>query len=390
MLKNFIIRDNKADNFVLDGIFDFVVIGFVSICFSNFGQAIVDGNIKNMIFSCANIALVSANWYTYIFYSTRYQDKTPFHVTVMWVTLIFSVLYGVGIKAYYLTDNQLSINFITIGYVLSRVPVAIIFLFIDLANKDQNVTRLVRWKYLSRLLNIAIILVNMYFKIIDFKYLFVIIAFGEIFGNVIQVRKKYMNNLPNIDYDYSMSRFTKLNSLYIGCILIASIGFYSTYVNKINPVLIIEHLVAIVSLGFLLWISYYQRVIKYDLKYNAKSIILFSTFGILIDIGFSTLGSLMLYANQIIKVNPNLIYGAMLCIVTGMVVFLFAAHFKKTRIKIKTYKFIEYYIYMLILLIGILFHIGNSYAALVICYLILTSMIINYYIQEYIVKKFIN
>lgn len=61
MLDLFKIQCEKDDNSMIDAIFDFVIIGFVAICFANFGQAIATNNLKEVIFSFSNITLISTS-----------------------------------------------------------------------------------------------------------------------------------------------------------------------------------------------------------------------------------------------------------------------------------------------------------------------------------------
>lgn len=386
MLKNFLINKKNEDTTLLDNIFDFVVIGLVAITFANFGYSLVKHNLENISFSIANIIFISTTWYTYNFYSLRYQNKNSFHIWIMIPVIFALIIQGIGIKSFY-TSSTFNTKLMLIGgFILSRLFIALIFIFVDVVNKCFYISSLVRWKYISRLLNIVIIIFNTYYSIFNVKYLFMFLALIEVLGNVFQVRDKYLIKLPPLDFTFTKTRFTKLNSLYIGSFLIASINFYSNYVNKGYLLIMLIHLFVFIVIGIFIWIIYYQRVTKFEIYNSSKTLILFSTMSIVIDIGSCLLGSTFLYVEDFANMEAKVPLIGLICFIIGLFTFLFSAKWDTNRIKVKKYKINEYLIYIVITGVLILIPYDNLNLSLVYTFLILLSLLVNYQIQNKWVK----
>lgn len=375
LLKQFSLNLKNVDTSLIDNLFDFVIIGLVAIVFASFGSSLVAHNLTNIIFSIANVILISTTWYTYTFYSLRYQNKTTFHVIVMVLVLITLIIYGVGVKALFISDSLYSNHFLILGFVLSRSFIALIFILVDISNKNAEVSAFVRWKYWSRLVNVVLILLNAQFGFMNLKILFVLLALIEMVGNVVQITGKHFNKLPQIDANYSKQRFTKLNSLYIGSFLVASINFYSGYVQKFHFNYLITHLIIFVILGVLLWVVYNQRITRFTLQDSALTIVLFASFSIFIDIGSSIIGSVFLHLEGFANLDARIPLVGMILIIIGLWSFLYSAVFPPKRKKFKRYKIIEYSVYMLILGLFVILNIPNLYVSLTIITLIFIALI---------------
>lgn len=389
MRNYFKVNIKNEDTTLLDSIFDFVVIGIVAIIFSSFGKSLVNHNQENIIFAIANIILLSTTWYSYTFYSIRYQKQTIFYVLILVPILFTLILYGIGIKSFFTSHLNQSQNMLLIGYVLSRILIAIVFLIIYFSNSNIGVKKTTIWKALSRLINVVVVVLNYFYNFIDLKYLFLILALIEVLGNIININKKYLSLLPKLDIKFTQARFTKLNSLYIGSFLVASINFYSMFVANFDFWYIISHLGTFILIGILLWIIYYQRIIKFSLLNQPKTIILFASLAIIIDIGISIIGSVFLYIDDFLNLDSKVPLQGLLMFIIGLLIFLFSAKFECSRKSIKNYKIFEYSFYILIILF-FMFFTKNLTISLIVLTIILISLIINYYIYNYIVKKYNN
>lgn len=389
MRNYFKVNFKNEDTTLLDSIFDFVVIGIVAIIFSSFGKSLVNHNQENIIFAIANIILLSATWYSYTFYSIRYQKQTIFHVLILVPILFTLILYGIGIKSFFTNHLNQSQNMLLIGYVLSRILIAIVFLIIYFSNSNIGVKKTTIWKVLSRLINVVFVVLNYFYNFIDLKYLFLILALIEVLGNIININKKYLSLLPKLDIKFTQARFTKLNSLYIGSFLVASINFYSMFVSNFDFWYIVSHLGTFILIGVLLWIIYYQRIIKFSLLNHPKTIILFASLAIIIDIGISIIGSIFLYIDDFLNLDSRVPLQGLLMFIIGLFIFLYSAKFECSRKSIKNYKIFEYIFYILIILF-FMFFTKNLTISLIVLTIILISLIINYYIYNYIVKKYNN
>ena len=406
-------KTEKSDHklVILEVLFDFAIVALVSLIFSGFIIKNKVAPIDQFVFMIGNTALLSTHWYAHIFFKQRYAKRNNFHRVWISLKILGLLTMAIGIDLMVFRKNQLqsdaeflrwfSLALFLIGFIFSRFITFLSFLFAALANrKDIAIYKMSIFKSISRFttMTLAIVQLSLVFifknNIVPLStYIFIpIYVVIELVGNIININDKNLKSAPKISIAYAKERYSKLNLLYIASFFTAGTIQFAYYFHNSSDLHMLASLFTVWFIGLMIWWSFIDRVYKFNIESNAKSLVKFSLINIIMSIGIILMGAMLInsHSSSIHKFMPPIIF-------FGFIIYIIA-YWWSASIFIKCSKksnfnkklFFNFSLhYLIVILIALTIGILEIFISIpmYVNYIILTSLFLSLNIVSSILKK---